>query len=207
MMIAKLRGEQLERNRSEMPENIKLRKGGFLFIGNQAYRILGLLGESTSDVLLGETIDHRKVVIKIPSMDTRAELREHSHLPLLAEYRLTQYLQSRGYAVPKILFFEAGKSILIKEYIEGLSFEEIEKKQLELGLTPRDVSHLKKSLIFKHRNYILKLRPSYLAWLKNQSTEDYQILKDLEPHTVFRDSMTLENFIFTAERGWQLFDP
>lgn len=187
---------------------VKLRRGQLLIVRGTPYRVTGYLGESSSTVLLTERIDTTQAVVKIPSVEAIIYWKAQTPSILLHEVRLTEYLESVEYTVPRILNFKPGAYSLVKEYFEGLTYKEIQQNAEKLGVTQMQMDHLHSLLKKEQQNYFQNIRPGFLAWLKNAYPEEFELMSSLEEMALEYDSQSFSNFLFDPRtRRWVLFDP
>lgn len=188
------------------------KKGQIITVNDTHYVIEGTLGKGTSVVYLAHDSKGVPVSIKI----IRSIVYDRNW-PNTAFYEIaaTKFFIESGERVPRILNFatyynEKGqitKSIIVKEYIEGVTYEDLH------WLT----SYRAKNWI-KHYSLIKNLQPElrrllevfkgFSSWLtKNQIDLTKHPFKQLDHRLQSYDSAQ-RNFIYSPEtQSWILFDP
>ena len=182
-----------------------------LLIGNDTYQINSELGEGQSKVYLANGPGGKTRVVKIYPGSS------NSQGIAAFEYWASKYLQEKGIptagaltkptALHQPAIGKEGEFAVVKEYVEGLRWYEIQSLKRESKISEQRYRQIKESLddITARANRTFD-DGAFTTWLQRQgetaaSTGIPRYLLG-EP-----DLGSSNNFIFTRDRGWVIIDP
>ncbi len=187
--------------------------GQIMAVGGVNYKIIGRLGKGNSIVYLAKGPDGNLVSIKIIT-----PTRNDSNWANSAFYEIavTEFYREQGESVPRIIGYELTessanrlkKAVLVKEYIEGITFEELAYMFHFRRSKVWSIYLEQKKQIIPEARRISEVHKKFSLWLSEKgidlSTHDFGLLHRfyISPDSAQR------NFIYSAKHGkWIFFDP
>lgn len=165
------------------------------------YKVEGLLGESSSKVYRAISPGGTKVVIKdVPSEKM-----------FIFEIRLTEYLLSQGFEVPKIIGTHG--HMIVKEYFSGLTPSEVKKtfrsgQYEKFGWHAPDMNRLFQEVEVLNEKYLELVKERFAIWLQNRYPDDFAQLHKQLTYILYEGDDKTENFLYSVtHQRWLRYDP
>jgi thiamine kinase-like enzyme len=180
-----------------------LRTGQVVTFHGETYTVRGFLGSSTAQVYLADTASGQKVVLKMATEPNLA----------LYETRITEFLREQGLDVPRVLWSDVNRGVVIKEYVQGITMDELKdlrnKNQLhQVGLEVHDFDELLKRLVKNQQEWVKKTSRFY-SWFKKKYPQDFQLISStgLSYLLTIGDIKDVNVIYSPIKDKWILFDP
>ena len=169
-------------------------------IAGQNYQSQRILGRSSNFVSQGIDSQGNPVVIK-KLFDKDLEWIQ------LYERLVTEYYLLNGRTVPRVIAFDPEQKILIKEYFEGVTPEELELYQSKLLNSPSAYQNALLALVTE-KDLFIKLHPGFQSWVTQAHPELSPRFFERARRLIQQGDLRDSNFIYDV-RGhrWLLFDP
>ncbi len=190
----------------------KKRKGEIFGVNGVSYLIEGQLGRGTSTVLLAYDPQMKPVTIKIVKPNE-----DDANWPntIFYEMAATQFYLDAGETVPKILSYETfenskgkiTKALLVKEYREGITYDDLGWLSEFRVRTWGKHYPLGKELLPELRR-LLKIHEGFPAWLKTNNINLWEHPFDQLSRRMESYDAAHRNFLYDSTLNkWILFDP
>ncbi len=163
-------------------------------INGEAYKPIQLLGYSRARVYLATDSLGRSVIIKDYNLKTLGHESREQNL-FNRELELTAFLIDEGIDVPHILLVDKENGWIVKEYVEGLLFQELHTRAQLFGFSSEDIQTIKNAF---------DEMPTQLA-IVNKKISSNPHFRQFDPHHL---DFKVDNFIYSLRKQkWILFDP
>lgn len=167
-------------------------------IQNVTLKVTGILGEAGTKAYLATDPQHGEVVIKIPSSRM-----------FIFEKRLTEFLLSQGFDVPKILYDDG--RVMVKEYFLGLTYNEV-KKVKDLGLFSKlgwrdlDLERIHSEFEILEKQYQNLVNGRFSVWFHHHYPEEYVKMEGMK--LLEMGDLSKQNYLYSVTlKRWRKYDP
>lgn len=186
--------EKLRPQPTYVPKNVNWTNGNALLVATEA------LGESMATVRRAVVGKERTPVVY------KAYTAERNFAVVTYEFYFSEYAnRARSFRMPRVLFHNVATGELVKEYVHGLSFDELAE---HYGENSPALAELLGALQTE-KAIVQHVTAGFNQWLQQKDRQTYQKLNDAYPGLVGGgDSSKTDNWLFDPQRGqWILHDP